>query len=124
LNGCVSTSDYLVGSAIAKKLHVNGLKPDRSQYYSGDNENICKGGFRFVTSRRFGLEHRIKAIFIFPHGYSQETSGCICYCNAKQNNGVYAVAVPDKCHEISSNVINMAQQAIFLTTDMKPRING
>lgn len=71
-------------------LQVNGLKPDRSQYYSGDIENICKGGFRFVTSKRFELEDRIKAMLTFHDGYSQETFGRICYCNEDETSGGYA----------------------------------
>jgi len=71
-------------------LQVNGRKPDQSQSYAGDIENIGKGGFRFVTSRRFELEDRIKAMLIFPDGYSHETFGRICYCNEDKNGGGYA----------------------------------
>ena len=71
-------------------LLVNGKEPDQSQYYEGDIENISKGGFRFVTSKRFELEDRIKAKITFTDGRSQETVGRICYCNEDEKNGDYA----------------------------------
>ena len=71
-------------------LLVNGEKPDLSQQYEGDIENISKGGFRFVTSKRFELEDRIKARVIFTDGRSQETLGRICYCNEDEEKGNYA----------------------------------
>ena len=71
-------------------LQVNGKAPDQSQQYQGDIENISKGGFRFVTSKRFELEDRIKARITFTDGRSQETFGRICYCNEAEKNGDYA----------------------------------
>lgn len=71
-------------------LLVNGKQPDQSQQYEGNIENISKGGFRFVTSKRFELEDRIKARLIFTDGRSQETTGRICYCNEIQENGDFA----------------------------------
>ena len=71
-------------------LSVNGEEPDQSQQYHGIIENISKGGFRFVTSKRFELEDRIKAKIIFTDGQSQETFGRICYCNEDEDNGGYA----------------------------------
>ena len=71
-------------------LLVNDKEPDHSQYYEGDIENISKGGFRFVTSKRFELEDRIKAKITFTDGRSQETVGRICYCNEDEKNGDYA----------------------------------
>ena len=68
-------------------LLVNGEKPDQSQQYQGEIENISKGGFRFVTSKRFELEDRIKAKIIFNDGRTQETVGRICYCNEDEENG-------------------------------------
>ena len=71
-------------------LLVNGEEPDQSQQYQGIIENICKGGFRFVTSRRLELEDRITAKIIFTDGRSQVTFGRICYCNEDEDNGNYA----------------------------------
>ena len=71
-------------------LLVNGKGPDESQYYEGNIENISKGGFRFITSKRFELEDRIKAKITFTDGRSQETVGRICYCNEDEKNGDYA----------------------------------
>jgi len=71
-------------------LSVNGEEPDQSQQYLGIIENISKGGFRFVTSKRFQLEDRIKVKIIFTDGRSQETFGRICYCNEDEENGNYA----------------------------------
>ena len=71
-------------------LLVNGKEPDQSQHYEGNIENISKGGFRFITSKRFELEDRIKAKIIFTDGRSQETVGRICYCNEGEKSGDYA----------------------------------
>ena len=71
-------------------LLVNGAEPDQSQQYQGDIENISKGGFRFVTSKRFELEDRITARIIFADGSSQETFGRICYCNDADEDGDFA----------------------------------
>ena len=71
-------------------LLVNGEKPGQSQQYQGSIENISKGGFRFVTSMRFELEDRIKAMIIFTDGRTQETMGSICYCNEDEKNRDYA----------------------------------
>jgi hypothetical protein len=71
-------------------LSVNGKEPDQSQQYQGTIENICKGGFRFVTSKRFELEDRITVKIIFTDGRTQETFGRICYCNEDEQNGDYA----------------------------------
>lgn len=71
-------------------LLVNGEKPDQSQQFEGDIENISKGGFRFVTSKRFELEDRLKARIIFTDGRSQESTGRICYCNEDTVIGAYA----------------------------------
>jgi len=71
-------------------LSVNGEKPDQSQQHQGIIENISKGGFRFITSKRYELEDRIKAKIIFTDGRSQETFGRICYCNKDEKNGDYA----------------------------------
>lgn len=71
-------------------LLVNGEKPDQSQQYEGTIENISKGGFRFVTSKRFELEDRIKARVFFTDGRSQETIGRICYCNEVGQSDEYA----------------------------------
>ena len=71
-------------------LSVNGKQPDQSQQYEGSIENISKGGFRFVTSKRFELEDRIKARIIYTDGRSQETIGRICYCNEAENSNEYA----------------------------------
>ncbi len=71
-------------------LLVNGEKPEQSQQFEGDIENISKGGFRFVTSKRFELEDRLKARIIFADGRSQESTGRICYCNEDTTKGAYA----------------------------------
>ena len=71
-------------------LQVNGRQPEQSQQYEGVIENISKGGFRFVTPKRFELEDRIKAKIIFTDGRSQETLGRICYCNEDEKNGNFA----------------------------------
>lgn len=71
-------------------LSVNGKEPDQSQQYEGDIENISKGGFRFVTPKRFELEDRIMARVFFTDGRSQESFGRICYCNEDEANGQYA----------------------------------
>lgn len=71
-------------------LLVNGKEPDQSQQYEGDIENICKGGFRFITPKRFELDDRIKARIYFTDGRSQESLGRICYCNEDEANGGYA----------------------------------
>ncbi len=71
-------------------LLVNGEQPDQSQQYQGVIENISKGGFRFVTSKRFELDDRIKAKIIFNDGRTQESIGRICYCNEDEKNGSYA----------------------------------
>jgi hypothetical protein len=71
-------------------LSVNGKEPDQSQQDQGIIENICKGGFRFITSKRFELEDRITAKIIFTDGRSLETFGRICYCNEDEENGDYA----------------------------------
>ena len=71
-------------------LQVNGKEPDQSQQYEGDIENISRGGFRFVTSKRFELEDRIKARIIFTDGRTQESLGRICYCNEDEENGGFA----------------------------------
>lgn len=70
-------------------LSVNGEAPDQSQQYRGIIENISKGGFCFVTSKRFELEDRIKVKLIFTDGRSQETFGRICYCNEDERKGNY-----------------------------------
>ncbi|MGD8803621.1 MAG: hypothetical protein PVG12_10585, partial [Gammaproteobacteria bacterium] len=49
-------------------LSVNGKRPEPTQQYAGIIENISKGGFRFVTSKRFELEDRIKALIIYTDG--------------------------------------------------------
>jgi hypothetical protein len=71
-------------------LSVNGKQPEPIQQYAGSIENISKGGFRFVTSKRFELEDRIKARIIYTDGRSQETIGRICYCNEEQDSDEYA----------------------------------
>jgi len=71
-------------------LLVNGKEPDQLQQFEGIIENISKGGFRFVTSKRFELEDRIKAMIYFTDGRSQESTGRICYCNEDEKNGGYA----------------------------------
>jgi hypothetical protein len=71
-------------------LSVNGEKPDQNQQYEGNIENISKGGFRFVTSKRFELEDRIKARIIYTDGHSQETIGRICYCNEDEDSDAFA----------------------------------
>lgn len=71
-------------------LQVNGAEPDQSQKCKGDIENISKGGFRFVTSARFELEDRIRAVIVFPDGESQQTFGRICYCNDDDHSDGYA----------------------------------
>ena len=71
-------------------LQVNGRKPDQSQQYKGDIENICKGGFRFVTSKRFELDDRVKARIVFTDGRIQESLGRICYCNEGAEDGSFA----------------------------------
>ena len=71
-------------------LSVNGKAPDQSQQYEGNIENISKGGFRFVTSKRYELEDRIKARLVFNDGRSQETTGRICYCNEDEENRNFA----------------------------------
>ena len=71
-------------------LQVNGKAPDQSQQYEGNIENISKGGFRFVTSKRFELEDRIKARIIFADGRSLESLGRICYCNEDGEAGNFA----------------------------------
>ena len=71
-------------------LLVNGRQPDKSQQFQGDVENISKGGFRFVTSKRFELEDRINAKIIFSDGSFQETFGRICYCNEDDGSGKFA----------------------------------
>jgi hypothetical protein len=67
-------------------LSVNGEKPEQNQQYEGSIENIGKGGFRFVTSKRFELEDRIKARIIYADGRTQETIGRICYCNENESS--------------------------------------
>ncbi|MGD2052462.1 MAG: PilZ domain-containing protein [Gammaproteobacteria bacterium] len=71
-------------------LSVNGKRPEPTQQYAGIIENISKGGFRFVTSKRFELEDRIKALIIYTDGRSQETIGRICYCNEDEGSDEYA----------------------------------
>lgn len=71
-------------------LQINGRVPALSQQYEGSIENISKGGFRFVTSRRFELEDRIKARITFTDGRSQETLGRICYRNEDESSGTFA----------------------------------
>lgn len=71
-------------------LQVNGEQPDQSQQYEGTVENISKGGFRFVTSKRFELDDRVKARIIFNDGKTHETLGRICYCNEDENAGCFA----------------------------------
>jgi len=71
-------------------LQINGHEPDQSQKCIDKIDNISKGGFRFVTSRRFELEDRIKAVIFFSGGDSQETLGRICYCNEDEDSGGFA----------------------------------
>ena len=71
-------------------LLVNGKEPDQSQQYEGVIENISKGGFRFVTFKRFELEDRIKARVYFTDGSSQVSTGRICYCNEDGSSGYFA----------------------------------
>lgn len=67
-------------------LQVNGKEPEQSQQYDVTIENISKGGFRFITSRRYELEDRIKARVFFTDGRAEETTGRICYCNEVEDN--------------------------------------
>ncbi len=67
-------------------LQVNGEEPDQSQQYDATIENISKGGFRFITSRHYELEDRIKAKVFFTDGRVEETTGRICYCNQVEDN--------------------------------------
>jgi hypothetical protein len=71
-------------------LSVNGKQPELIQQYEGSIENISKGGFRFVTSKRFELEDRIRARIIYTDGRSHETIGRICYCNEEEGSDEYA----------------------------------
>ncbi len=67
-------------------LQVNGKEPDQSQQNDVTIENISKGGFRFITSIRYELEDRIKAIVYFEDGRAEETTGRICYCNPVEDD--------------------------------------
>jgi len=69
---------------------INGEEPDQSQKHIGRIDNISKGGFRFLTSRRFELEDRIEAVIFFSDGISQKTLGRICYCNEDEDSGGFA----------------------------------
>ena len=80
----------LICDARCEILQVNGRQPAQSQQYEGIIENISKGGFRFVTSKRFELEDRVRAKIVFTDGRSQESLGRICYCDEDEENGNFA----------------------------------
>ena len=70
-------------------LKVNGEEPGSEQVFDGDIENICKGGFKFITSQKYQLDDRIIVRLHFADGRSHETLGRICYCNDDEQ-GRYA----------------------------------
>lgn len=65
---------------------INGEMPDRLSQKSFYLENICKGGFRFISDEAFELEDRVQVLLRFPNDYAQQVLGRICYCDEIDNN--------------------------------------
>jgi hypothetical protein len=66
-------------------LMINGEMQDSLSQKPFYLENICKGGFRFVSDINFELEDRIQVMLRFPNNYAQQVLGRICYCDAIDN---------------------------------------
>ena len=70
----VMTDSYCI-----QVLYKNG----ESQSHLADKffyiEDICKGGFRFLSEVTFEVEDRVKVRLRFPDEHTQEVFGRICY---------------------------------------------
>lgn len=62
-------------------LMINGEMRDGLSQKPFYLENICKGGFRFITEDNFELEDRMQVMLCFPNAYAQQVLGRICYCD-------------------------------------------
>ena len=60
-------------------LYKNGEAQRHLAEKSFHIEDICKGGFRFLSDVAFELEDRVKVRLRFPDEHTQEVLGRICY---------------------------------------------
>ena len=68
-------------------------------------ENICKGGFRFVSDHGFELEDRLEIMLTFPDDYSQKVFGRICYIDeVDSERKAYGFSVLDGFYSFHASV--------------------
>ena len=68
-------------------------------------ENICKGGFRFISDAKFELEDRVQVLLCFPDDYSQKVLGRICYCDETHNKQTaYGFSIIDGFYSLQASV--------------------
>ena len=86
-------------------LMINGEMQNRLSEKSFHLENICKGGFRFITDESFKLEDRVQVLLRFPNDFSQQVLGRICYCDETANKKTaYGFSVIDGFYSLHASV--------------------
>ncbi len=86
-------------------LIINDEIQDKFSQKSFYLENICKGGFRFISDVKFELEDRVQVLLHFPDNYSQKVLGRICYCDEVDNKQTaYGFSIIDGFYSLQASV--------------------
>ena len=86
-------------------LIINGEAQDQLSQKTLYIENICKGGFRFISDVSFKLEDRVQVLLHFPDDYSQKVLGRICYCDEVDNKQTaYGFSIIDGFYSLQASV--------------------
>ena len=86
-------------------LIINGEIQDELSQKSFYLENICKGGFRFISDVNFELEDRVQVLLRFPNDYSQQVLGRICYSDEIDNKQTaYGFSIIDGFYSLQISV--------------------
>ena len=86
-------------------LILNNEVQEHLAHKSYDLENICKGGFRFISDFDFKLEDRLEVMLHFPDDYSQKVFGRICYIDDVDNeHKAYGFSILDGFYSFHASV--------------------
>ncbi|NOQ69035.1 MAG: hypothetical protein GQ573_02865 [Gammaproteobacteria bacterium] len=86
-------------------LIINDEIQDKLSQKSFYLENICKGGFRFISDVNFELEDRVQVLLHFPNDYSQKVLGRICYSDEIDNKQTaYGFSIIDGFYSLQASV--------------------
>jgi Tfp pilus assembly protein PilZ len=86
-------------------LSVNDKEHEEAANSSFFMEDICKGGFRFISNHDFELEDRLHVLLSFPDENSQKVLGRICYIDdIGKGNKAYGFSVLDGFYSLRESV--------------------